>query len=507
MKIAVFGTCRIDNFEIGDFQKSTTQGKYPFVYDSDLDKVLVRPLGYTTTTTDVLQCIKLIKSKEYESIKNNKFLYQNVLLKHGGRDIINELNYDFVAIEICSLKRIFYKKTGHVFPYEIEGRFDSEDFYLDTETEEDTLSNIIEIKKTLNCPIILIPPIINFNGRVVKGEHENVSTDKVLSYRKDIISRLKKASADEDEIIYLDLNKIINELSINKSLQDQFHLTDLAKKFLSKSILDICNRKSVKFKSEELNLFIPKDNEKLHRHYAMFPSRGDCEKSLRVITKKLYEEDFLDESKNIIDLGAWIGDNSLPWAKMIKGKVFAIDPSSENRNYINRLCNINNIHNIKLITKCISDKEEIVYSNDNLIHAQFNTTSGQNSMNTTTLDLLMSKEEVDNIEYIHLDVESFEYKVLIGSSDLISRYSPTITWEHHLSETDTKLIIEFLKQKGYCTFLINEKFPHCRPDCRNFISTQADKKDSLLNICKSINTQAIGIQKGDNSKDLLIKYD
>lgn len=507
MKIGVFGTCRIDNFNVRDFVKTTTLDKYPFVYSNNSEKILVRPLGYTTTTTDVLQCINIIKDESYKEFQENKFLYQNVLLKHGGRDIITDLNYDFIVIEVCSLKRIFYKKTGHVFPYEVEGEFNSDDFYLDTETEEETLSNITKIQRTLKCPVILIPPIINFHGRVVKGEHENVNVDKVLSYRNEIISRLKKISYKKDEIIYLDLNKIINQLSIDKSLQDQFHLTDFGKKHLSNSILDICKRHSIRFKPENINLFIPEDNHKLHRHHAMFKGRGDCEKSLRIISKKLYDESFLDINKNIIDLGAWIGDNSIPWAKMIKGCVFSIDPSEENAKYINRLCNINNIHNIKTITKCISDKDETVYFNDNLIHAQFNTSVGQNSIKALSLDSLLKDEEIYEINYIHLDVESFEYKVLLGASCLIDKYKPTITWEHHLSEADTKLISQFLKEKGYCSFLINERFPHCRPDCRNFLSIESDKKDNLLDICRSINTEELGIQKGDNSKDLLIEYD
>lgn len=507
MKIGVFGTCRIDNFNVKDFVKNTTLDKYPFIYSDNSDKILVRPLGYTTTTTDVLQCINVIKDESYKEIQKNQFLYQNVLLKHGGRDIIKDLDYDFIVIEVCSLKRIYYKKTSHVFPYEVEGEFNPEDFYLNTETEEETLSNITRIQKTLKCPVILIPPIINFHGRAVKGEHENVNVDKVLSYRNEIIFRLKKASHKKDEIIFLDLNKIINELSISKSLQDQFHLTDFGKKHLSNSILDICKRERVRFEVEDINLFIPEDNHKLHRHHAMFKGRGDCEKSLRVITKKLYDESFLDVNKNIIDLGAWIGDNSIPWAKMIKGSVFSIDPSEENAKYINRLCNINNIDNIKIITKCISDKDETVYFNDNLIHAQFNTSAGQNSIKASSLDSLLKDRKIYEINYIHLDVESFEYKVLLGASYLVDKYKPTITWEHHLSEVDTKLIVEFLRKKGYITFLINERFPHCRSDCRNFISIQANKKNSLLNICKSINSEELGIQKGDNLKDLLVEYD
>ena len=99
MKIAVFGTCRIDNFNVKDFIKTITVDKYPFIYSNDSDKIAVRPLGYTTTTTDALQCINVIKDESYKEIQKNKFLYQNILLKHGGRGIIKDLDYDFLVIE------------------------------------------------------------------------------------------------------------------------------------------------------------------------------------------------------------------------------------------------------------------------------------------------------------------------------------------------------------------------------------------------------------------------
>ena len=41
---------------------------------------------------------------------------------------------------------------------------------------------------------------------------------------------------------------------------------------------------------------------------------------------------------NIIDLGAWIGDNAIPWAKNINHIVYAIDPSSQNIEFITKMC-------------------------------------------------------------------------------------------------------------------------------------------------------------------------
>ena len=52
---------------------------------------------------------------------------------------------------------------------------------------------------------------------------------------------------------------------------------------------------------------------------------------------------------NIIDLGAWIGDNAIPWAKNINHIVYAIDPSSQNIEFITKMCLHNDVSNIKTI--------------------------------------------------------------------------------------------------------------------------------------------------------------
>ena len=60
IKIGVFGTCRIDDFNINDFKKKTKY--YPYVYENKKYIINVRPLGYTTTTSDVLQNLSLIQN-------------------------------------------------------------------------------------------------------------------------------------------------------------------------------------------------------------------------------------------------------------------------------------------------------------------------------------------------------------------------------------------------------------------------------------------------------------
>jgi FkbM family methyltransferase len=170
-------------------------------------------------------------------------------------------------------------------------------------------------------------------------------------------------------------------------------------------------------------------------------------------------------------LGAWIGDNSIPWAKNIDGIVYAIDPCHENCDFINKTCEINQIKNVKTIEYAISNINEVLSSNENLSHCSFiygnPGSSGMNKVDAVSLDYLYEKTLIDNIGYIHLDVEGMEYKVINGSTNLIDECRPIISFEQHLEIDDYDIISSHLKNKDYSIFLIDEILPGCRPDCRN----------------------------------------
>lgn len=178
---------------------------------------------------------------------------------------------------------------------------------------------------------------------------------------------------------------------------------------------------------------------------------------------------------NIIDLGAWIGDNSIPWAKNIKGIVYAIDPSPNNIQFILETCKINNIRNINLIQKAISDKNQELYTNDDINHCSFvygldAEGNGKLKVESVSLDHLYDTNIIDNIGYIHLDAEGLEYKIIRGSHKIIEKFNPIISFEQHLEMDNYNQIINHLKEKKYNIFMIDEIMPGCRPDCRNFFA-------------------------------------
>ena len=222
-----------------------------------------------------------------------------------------------------------------------------------------------------------------------------------------------------------------------------------------------------------------------------FASRNEHEVLFRQMHTYLINEGII--KNNIIDLGAWIGDNAIPWSKSIDSKnidsksignkttIYAIDPSPGNCQFIREMCDHNHIDNIKVFKTAISDHCETLSTNDDMFHCTFaSDETGRNKVNAVSLDHLFSIKEIENVGYIHLDVEGMEYKVLLGSRQIIDTCRPIITFEQHLEIDDYNLILNYLTTLDYIVFLIDEVLPGCRPDCRNSIAFPKEMFDPTI---------------------------
>ena len=241
-----------------------------------------------------------------------------------------------------------------------------------------------------------------------------------------------------------------------------------------------------------------------HRFANLFGSRNEHEVMFRRISTYLINNGHI--RGNIVDLGAWIGDNALPWSKnlLIPPKaefdtgaegaiVYAIDPSPDNCQFIRDLASLNNIQNIRVIQKAISDKREVLCTNDHLTHCSFvsDDDSGRNQVKAWPLDDLYNAGEIADVAFIHLDVEGMENRVVAGATTLIAECKPIIAFEQHLEQDPFLELSEYIASKGYAVYLINEILPGCRPDCRNFIAfpnNRLDDKNSALLIADMLNT-------------------
>jgi len=218
-----------------------------------------------------------------------------------------------------------------------------------------------------------------------------------------------------------------------------------------------------------VEILLPKHTNTIH--YAM---RAYHEVGFRQIHSYLINERIIDPSKNFIDLGAWIGDNTIPWAKNITGTVYAIDPSPDNCQFIYMLQQVNSVSNVKIIQAAISETQKIVSTNDELFHCSFvygNTEeNGKHKVQSYSLDFLLEHKVIENVGYIHLDVEGMELNIVQGASKLIDSCRPIISFEQHLETDDVAGICDLIKQKMYNIYLIDEILPGCKADCRNFLA-------------------------------------
>ena len=198
--------------------------------------------------------------------------------------------------------------------------------------------------------------------------------------------------------------------------------------------------------------------------------RNEHEVLFRRIHTYLIQKGYIQ--KNIIDSGCWIGDNSIPWAKNLPSStVYAIDPSDENMQFIHIVCEMNAVSNVKLFRTALSNTMEILSTDENLHHCTFTkTTEGANKAQAVSLDMLMQNGFIENVGYIHLDVEGMEAKVIDGAKALLEKYNPILTFEQHLLSDDYQGLSRTLREKGYTVYMIQEVMPGCQEDCRNFLA-------------------------------------
>jgi len=202
-----------------------------------------------------------------------------------------------------------------------------------------------------------------------------------------------------------------------------------------------------------------------------------------------------DISGNIIDGGSYIGDNSLPWALQIEGIVYCFDPSALNIRYTNMMARNNNIKNIVTFCCALSDKKETLGTNDGINHCKLSDSIGKRfKVQAESIDNFLESKKIENIGYIHLDVEGYEEKAILGASRTIKQYKPVLTFEQHVKTDDYGFISSFLSKIGYDVFVINEILVGNRKDCRNFIAFNKNKDEIINKIINNLENSLIKVE-------------
>jgi FkbM family methyltransferase len=164
--------------------------------------------------------------------------------------------------------------------------------------------------------------------------------------------------------------------------------------------------------------------------------------------------------KGVVDVGAHIGDLALPLshALLLAGRkdvaVYAIDPSVEKFDYMQRVKEANDLENLTVLNYGLSN---VCTTGSRLAHGKSNHNTGsyrwavggdQVTRGATelcemvTLNKLQEDGLVGRVGLYHIDVEGHELVALQGSSDCLRNDKPVICLE---SWRETKLLHKQLK--------------------------------------------------------------
>lgn len=145
---------------------------------------------------------------------------------------------------------------------------------------------------------------------------------------------------------------------------------------------------------------------------------------------------------NIIDAGAFIGDSSLLFAKMTKGKVYAWEAMKKNCEYIKKAMQLNSIDNIVVINKAVggNTKKATIMENEKLNWSTMKpydsrTYEKENLIEMQSIDDFV--EEMDlKVSLIKLHIEGMESEAIRGAENTLKEQKPALLIHIHHTPTD-----------------------------------------------------------------------
>jgi FkbM family methyltransferase len=191
----------------------------------------------------------------------------------------------------------------------------------------------------------------------------------------------------------------------------------------------------------------------------------------------------IDDEGIVFDIGANVGLMTLPFAKkhVTNGFVYAFEPDEENFKQLKDNIKLNKLTNVFASQIAIQDEpslESITFfkrrsiDDDKLTNRGLSTLEKMDNHNisehivsSSTIDIFVEKNNISRIDFIKIDVEGSEFRVLNGGIKSLEIFKPIILYEYStiidkLSKSENTIkSFNLLKKFGYIQFKIfDEKF-------------------------------------------------
>lgn len=207
------------------------------------------------------------------------------------------------------------------------------------------------------------------------------------------------------------------------------------------------------------------NKNKFFQHPSNFVIYKNDDISKEIILYGLYERDILfalskkifpklDLRKNLIDIGANIGNHSIFFSEFFN-KIYSFEPINSNFEILK--INSYKKNNINIFNYGCSDKQKTVYLEMNLKNNFGNysiiakKSNQSEKVKLKKLDDLILKNKIKNIGVVKIDVEGHELEVFKGGIKVLKHMSPILLFESNFQENNFE-ILKFLKDNNYKYF-------------------------------------------------------
>jgi FkbM family methyltransferase len=154
---------------------------------------------------------------------------------------------------------------------------------------------------------------------------------------------------------------------------------------------------------------------------------------------------FLDEGSTVVDVGANIGDLTVPLARIVgdTGRVYAIESHPDNFNILCANLALNSIRNTKAINAFVATNEGTDTSSETW--GEFAYVSQRWNAQFLALDAL----DLGACDLIKVDVDGKELDVLRSGEMQIDRHRPILYFENDVREASVELLSYVKDRLGY----------------------------------------------------------
>jgi FkbM family methyltransferase len=166
----------------------------------------------------------------------------------------------------------------------------------------------------------------------------------------------------------------------------------------------------------------------------------------------------IKQGDTCLDIGANIGHHTMIMSKAAGelGKVIAFEPIPKIREQLNTSLSLNKVMNVEVLPFALSNTE-----GESTLHINPENVAGSSFVNEeNTEGIKVAVRTLDSFNYervnfIKIDVEGFEYSVLLGALQTIKRHRPVILFEYsplYYRKIDTALeqkILQFFNELNY----------------------------------------------------------